>query len=117
MGTLSTTTKRIANVTIAAPTKGYIVLTGNAIGVTTGEGTYIALTISNSSGSVLYATFAGKVTGNATVRTLWPISIQAVVPVTAGNYAFYLNAYMDTGYDTPAAEIWYPYMTKIFYQT
>jgi hypothetical protein len=40
-----------------------------------------------------------------------------VVPVTAGNYAFYINAYMDTGYDTPAAEIWYPYMTGIFYQT
>jgi hypothetical protein len=117
LGTLTTTAKRIANVTLTVPAKGYIVLTANALAITTGEGTDVVLTISNSTGSALYGTFAGKVTGNATVRTLWPMTAQIVVPVTAGSYTFYANAYQDTGYETPAAEIWFAYMTGIFYQT
>jgi hypothetical protein len=116
-GTLTTNATKIANVTITAPAKGYIVLTANVLAVTTGEGTDVILTISNSTGTALYGTFAGKVTGNATVRTLWPMSAQVVVPVTAGKYVFYANAYQDTGFETPAAVIYFPYLTGIFYQT
>jgi hypothetical protein len=117
LGTLTTTAKRIANVTITAPSNGFVVLTANVLAITTGEGTDVVLTISNSTGTALYGTFAGKVSGNATVRTLWPMNAQIVVPVTPGSYVFYANAYQDTGYETPAAEIWFAYLTGIFYQT
>jgi hypothetical protein len=45
------------------------------------------------------------------------MSAQIVVSVTAGSYVFYTNAYQDTGYGTPAAKIWFAYLTGVFYQT
>lgn len=82
--------------------------------MTNGDGTNVLLSIVSGT-TTLYLTYAGVVSGTATVRTEWPMTAQAVVPVFAGTtYTFYATAYMQSGFSTPAAEIYYPCMTGIF---
>jgi hypothetical protein len=68
-------------------------------------------TTSNAYPNLSY-TFAGPIGDETT--TYWPISVQAVVPVTAGNnYSFFAIGSLVQAWHP--ADLYYIYMTGVFY--
>ena len=112
---LTTTPKSFANITMTAPANGYVLLTATGVGLTNGDSTTIGFGLGNTTGTVsLYYVAAGASTGTTTIDNWWPVTAQAVVPVTAGTtYSFYTTAYQIMSAKT--ASIWSIYMTGVFY--
>jgi len=111
---LSTDYKTVANVTLAAPSNGYVVLSVNAMADLSGDSTIAGLGLGMTSDAYpnLSYIFAGP-TG-AETTTYLPMSVQAVVPVTAGNsYTFFAIGCLVQAWHP--ADLYYIYMTGVFY--
>ena len=96
---------------------GYVVLNINAMAMTTGGSTVTVLGFGTTSNAYpnLSETLAGR-NDDDTTTTYYPLTLQAVVPVTAGNtYNFYAISYLATAWNP--ANLYYTYMTGIFYPT
>jgi hypothetical protein len=114
---LTTEYKTVSNVTITAPSNGYVILNVNAMAATGGDQTIAALGLGTTIDAYpnLLNTFAGT-NGDADATTYWPMTLQTVVPVTEGNtYTFFANAYLLTAMHP--ANLYYIYMTGVFYPT
>ena len=114
---LTTNYKTIANVSITAPQNGYVILNINAMTMINGGSTVAVLGFGTTSDAYpnLSETLAGT-NGNDTTTTYWPLTLHAVVPVTAGNtYNFYAISYLATAWNS--ANLYYIYMTGTFYPT
>jgi hypothetical protein len=112
---LTTEYKTVSNVTITAPSNGYVILNVNAMAATGGDQTIAALGLGTTIDAYpnLLNTFAGT-NGDADATTYWPMTLQTVVPVTEGNtYTFFANAYLLTAMHP--ANLYYIYMTGVFY--
>jgi hypothetical protein len=112
---LSTEYKTVSNVTLTAPSNGYVILNVNAMAATEGDQTIAALGLGTTIGAYpnLLNTFAGT-NGDADATTYWPMTLQTIVPVTEGNtYTFFANAYLLTAMHP--ANLYYIYMTGVFY--
>ena len=114
---LSTDYKTVSNVTLTAPSNGYVIVNVNAMAATEGDQTIAALGLGTTIDAYpnLLNTFAGT-NGGADAITYWPMTLQTVVPVTEGTtYTFYANAYLLTAMQP--ANLYYIYMTGVFYPT
>lgn len=112
---LSTDYKTVSNITLTAPSNGYVILNVNAMAATDGDQTIAALGIGTTVNAYpeLLDTFAGT-NGGADATTYWPMTLQTIVPVTEGTtYTFYANAYLLTAMHP--ASLYYIYMTGVFY--
>jgi hypothetical protein len=110
-------------VTLTAPTNGYVLITVTATAETFGDGTQVELGIGTSTNSFdIYRSYAGVSStsgGSLVVYTYWPMTVQAVVPVTSGNgYAFFANAELSANiHNDPYGFLSCVYMTAVFYPT
>jgi hypothetical protein len=118
-GILTTTPTNLANVTLTAPADGYVHLTLTALARTHGDSTAMVLGLGTTINSTdLYTTYAGVLDGTGTQYTLWPMTAQAVVPVTEGNtYTFFATGYKDPGNAAQSLYLWYPSLTAVFIPT
>lgn len=113
---LSTDPVNVAVIGFIPPANGVVHLVVTAVAQTNGDSTDVRLGLA-SGGVELYHTTAGKPLGTGTETTWWPITAQAMVPVTAGtSYLFYAIAYQGPN-PMYSAVLWYPYLTGVFYQT
>jgi len=116
---LDNTYQNVLSLTLTAPKKGYVVLTGSGVAqVLSAAGTpegWIELSIgsvSNNSnnGNETAVEMPGVPGGN--VYTRHPFSLTAVIPVNAGNHNFYL-----VGIQDPNPNQWsvmFPKLTALF---
>ncbi len=114
---LSTDYKTVSSITLTAPSDGYVVLNVNAMAVIDGDITVEALGLGTKVDAYpnLCHTYAGT-TNSVGATTYYPITLQAVVPVTEGsNYNFFANAYLITALQP--TDLYYIYMTAIFSPT
>jgi hypothetical protein len=114
---LSTDFETLANITLTASASGYVVLNVNAMAMINGNSTIAVLGLGTTRNAYpnLCDTIAGTTDGED-ATTYWPMNSQAIVPVTAGNtYTFFANGYLATAIHT--ADLYYIYMTGIFYPT
>jgi hypothetical protein len=114
---LSADYKTVSNVSLTAPSNGYVVINVNAMAEISGDSTVEAVGLGTSVDAYpnLCSTFAGS-TNSASATTYYPITLQAVAPVTEGsNYNFCTNAYLVTSLQP--TDLYYIYMTAIFYPT
>lgn len=112
---ISTDYKTVSNVTLTAPSNGYLVLSVNAMAEIKGDSTVAVLGLGTTSNSYpeLCKTFAGS-NGGADSTTYWPMSLQTVVHLTEGNtYTFFANGYLAMAMHP--ADLYYIYMTGVFY--
>ncbi len=112
---LSTDYKTVSNVTLTAPSNGYVLLNVNAMAAINGDQTIAALGLGTTKDSYpeLLDTFAGT-NGGADATTYWPMTLQTIVPVTEGTtYTFYANSYLLTAMHP--SSMYYIYMTGVFY--
>ena len=118
-GVLTTTPTNLAHVDLTAPANGYVHLTLTALARTGGDSTAVVLGLGTTIASTdLYYTYAGVTEGTGNLYTLWPITAQAVVPVTQGNsYTFYATGYKSPVSDAQSVYLWYPYLTAVFIPT
>lgn len=118
-GNLDTTPTNLADVALTAPADGYVHLTLTALARTGGDSTAVVLGLGTTIASTdLYYTYAGVTEGTGTQYTLWPITVQAVVPVSEGNtYAFFATGYKSPTSDAQSVYLWYPYLTAVFIPT
>jgi len=118
-GILTTTPTNLAHVDLTAPANGYVHLTLTALARTGGDSTAVILGLGKTIASTdLYYTYAGVTEGTGTLYTLWPITAQALVPVTQGNsYTFYATGYKSPTSDAQSVYLWYPYLTAVFIPT
>jgi collagen type VII alpha len=112
---LSTDYKTVSNLSFTAPSNGYVVLNVNAMAVITGDTTVEGLGLGTTVNA--YSTLSHTIVGlanNAGATSYYPINLQSIVPVTEGsNYNFCANAWIITSLQP--TEIYYVYMTGIFY--
>ena len=114
---LSTEYKTVSNVTLTAPSNGYVILNVNAMAATEGDQTIASLGLGTTIDAYpnLLTTFAGT-NGAEDAITYWPMTLQTIVAVTEGTtYTFYANAYLLTAMQP--ANLYYIYMTGVFYPT
>ncbi|MFW9998464.1 MAG: hypothetical protein ACFFD4_40895 [Candidatus Odinarchaeota archaeon] len=118
-GALDTTPTNLVNVTLTAPADGYVHLTLTALARTGGDSTAVILGLGTSINSTdLYYTYAGVTEGTGTLYTLWPMTAQAVVSVSAGNtYTFYATGYKSPVSAAQSVYLWYPSLTAVFIPT
>ena len=112
---LSTDYKTVSNLSFTAPSNGYVVLNVNAMAVITGDTTVEGLGLGTTVDAfpTLSHTIAGPA-NNVGATSYYPITLQAIVPVTEGsNYNFCANAWLITALQPTS--IYYVYMTAIFY--
>ncbi len=112
---LSTDYKTVSNISFTAPSNGYVVLNVNAMAKITEDTTIQALGLGTTVDAypTLCHTYAGPA-NNEGETTYYPITLQAVVPVTEGsNYNFCANAWQMTALQP--TDMYYVYMTSIFY--
>ena len=118
-GSLTTTPTNLADVALTAPADGYVHLTLTALARTGGDSTAVILGLGTTKASTdLYSTNAGVTEGTGTLYTLWPMTVQAVVPVTEGNtYNFFATGYKSPTSDAQSVYLWYPYLIAVFIPT
>ena len=112
---LSSDYKTVSNVTLTAPSNGYVILNVNAMAELKGDSTVAVLGLGTTSNSYpeLCKTIAGS-NGGTDSTTYWPMSLQTVVHVTEGNtYSFFANGYLAMAMHP--TDLYYIYMTGIFY--
>jgi hypothetical protein len=116
-GALTTTRTNLANVTLTAPADGFVQLTLTALARTGGDDTAVVIGLGTTINSTdLYATYAGVTEGTGTLYTLWPITAQAVVPVTEGDsYTFFATGYKSPVSDVQSVYLWYISLIAAFY--
>ena len=117
---LRTDPRNFAMVTLTAPANGYVLVTVTATAETFGDGTQVELGIGTSTNTFdIYRSYAGVSSssgGGLLVYTYYPMTVQAVVPVTSGNgYAFFANAELSASVHDGFLSC--VYMTAVFYQT
>jgi len=113
---LSTEYKTLANVTLTVPSDGYVILNVNAMAAINGDSTVAVLGLGTTSDAYpnLCNTMAGRTGDNSTSTTYWPMTLQTIIPVTAGNtYAFFANGYLAMAWQP--ADLYYICMTGVFY--
>ena len=112
---LSTDYKTVSNISLTAPSNGYVVLNLNALSVINDDSTVEAIGLGTTIDSypTLYHTLAGPA-NNEGATSYYPITLQSIVPVTQGsNYNFCANAWLMT--TLHPTDLYYVYMTAIFY--
>jgi len=112
---LSTNYKTVSNVSLTAPSNGYVVINVNAMAAMEEDTTVEALGLGTTIDAypTLCHTFAGPA-NNEGATTYYPIILQAIVPVTEGsNYNFCANAWLMTALQP--TDLYNIYMTAIFY--
>jgi hypothetical protein len=112
---LSTDYKTVSNISFTAPSTGYVVLNVNAMATIAEDTTVEALGLGTTVDvyPTLCHTFVGPASSEGTT-TYYPITLQAVVPVTEGNnYNFCANAWLMTALQP--TDLYNIYMTAIFY--
>jgi hypothetical protein len=107
--------KTVSNVSFTAPSAGYVVLNVNAMATMDEDTTIEALGLGTSVDAypTICHTFAGPASSEGST-TYYPITLQAVVPVTEGSsYNFCANAWIMTALQP--TDLYNIYMTAIFY--
>lgn len=117
-GVIPTTPTNLGSVTINVPANGYVLLTATASIWTGGDSTRCWFGLGTTPGSVgLQETAVGVIDGSGTQRRTYSAVCQAVVPVTAGNYTFYVTAYKDPVFNAQTVNLAYIYLTALFTNT
>lgn len=107
-----------ANVSLTAPADGYVWISVSAQAATWGDGSWVYLGLYvDGSEDPLVREWAGTTGGTGTATTYRPMTLQAVVPVTAQtSYSFEAKS-RGGGVYTTTPQLWNIYMTAVFYQT
>jgi hypothetical protein len=107
--------KTVSNISFTAPSAGYVVLNVNAMAKMDEDTTVEALGLGTSVDAypTICHTFAGPASSEGST-TYYPITLQAVVPITEGSiYNFCANAWIMTALQP--TDLYNIYMTAIFY--